>query len=224
MGAMDLISRDSNSLKPAELDALGQVLVASGAQIPDAELERQVEMFPLVALAGTDEDVHAFLFGSLERVGGTPCALFGLGAARPNRSSGPALRGMIAELYRRAAISFPDEDVVVGGRFAHPSGYSLIASLKDVVPRPGYKATGEERAWGRRLAKRFDCDRRYDDRTFIVSANGTPEPHLYPGSAKITPKPAVIEMMSDVDPSRGDALVVFGWVMAESLSAKRSAG
>lgn len=213
-------SRDSNTLKPAELDVLGQVLCAAGIGIPDSELERQVEMFPLVVFATKDEEVQAFLFGSLERVGGTPCVLWGLAAARPSRQTGPSLKGLIVELYRRAAISFPDEDVVVGGRFAHPAGYQLLSPLREVVPRPGYKATGEERAWGRRLAKRFGCDSRFDDKTFIVSCNGSPEPRFDPGASKTTPKPDVVELMAKVNPSRGDAMVAFGWAMTEALTGK----
>ena len=30
--------------------------------------------------------------------------------------------------------------------------------LTDIVPRPDHKASGEERAWGRRLAKRFGIE------------------------------------------------------------------
>ena len=38
------------------------------------------------------------------------------------------------------------------------SGYEAFRTLQDIVPRPDYVATGEERAWGRRLAKRFGID------------------------------------------------------------------
>ena len=81
----------------------------------------------------------------------------------------------MAELYRRAAISFPDEDVLVAGRIAHPAAYALFSVLDDVCPRPKYSPNGEERAWGRRLARRFGCDARYDDRTFRLTAHGAPE-------------------------------------------------
>ncbi len=55
---------------------------------------------------------------------------------------------MVGELYRRAAISFPDEDVLVAGRIAHPAAYGLLQGLVDVVPRPNYSPTGEERRVG----------------------------------------------------------------------------
>ena len=135
VSAMQVESRDSISLKPAELDELGQLLASVGLSGMDHELEAHVEHFPLVVMAMEDEGNHGFLFGSLERVGGTPCILWGLGAVRRGRQAGAAVKGLVGELYRRAAISFPDEDVLVAGRIAHPAAYSLLGSLADVVPR-----------------------------------------------------------------------------------------
>ena len=88
--------------------------------------------------------------------------------AAPVRASTASWR----ELYRRAAISFPDEDVLVAGRLAHPAAYTLFGLLDDVCPRPKYSPNGEERAWGRRLARRFGCDARYDDRTLPAQRDG----------------------------------------------------
>jgi hypothetical protein len=215
--AMNVESRDSVSLKPAELDELGQLVHTAGLALPDESIDGQVESFPLIAVANGDNELHGFLFGSLERIGGTPCILWGLGALRRGRTSNQALRSLVAELYRRAAISFPDEDVLVAGRFAHPSTYALLTSLDDVCPRPGYTPTGEERAWGRRLARRFGCDGRYDDRAFRVRRNGTPEPILDGSVVKAGGKKAG-EAVSKLDPKKGEALIAFGWAMAESLA------
>jgi hypothetical protein len=216
---MDVESRDSVSLKPAELDVLAQVLKEAGSRCDDGVLDQQVEQFPLVTLSGQDDETAAFLFGSLERIGGTPCVLFGLGAARKGKLAGSAIKLIVAEYYRRAAISFPDEDVLVSARLAHPAAYGLLASLNDTVPRPGYKATGEERAWGRRLAKRYGCDDRYDDRTFAVNANGGPDSILDTATVKVTPKPAVVVLLDCVKPDAGGSLIGFGWAMAETLAA-----
>jgi hypothetical protein len=125
---------------------------------------------------------------------------------------------MTTELYRRAAISFPDEDVLVAGRIAHPSLYRLFGGLQEPVPRPGYRASGEDRAWGRRLAKRFGCDARYDDRAFRSEGNGTPEPKLDIDLGG-EPEPEVQELLAPVDPDKGDTLIAFGWAPAESLAA-----
>jgi hypothetical protein len=215
--AMGVESRDSVSLKPAELDELGQLVTAVGLQVAEAQLDQHVEQFPLVALTGADDDLHGFLFGSLERIGGTPCILWGLGATRRGKQARTSLEALVGELYRRAAISFPDEDVLVAGRFAHPASYALLGVLSDVCPRPKYSPTGEERAWGRRLARRFGCDGRYDDRKFRLAANGAPEPVLDARTVKAGGR-AATELIGTVKPEKGEAVIAFGWAMAEALA------
>jgi hypothetical protein len=176
-----------------------------------------VEQFPLVAIAEIDGEIQGFLFGSLERIGGTPCILWGLGGVRRGRNARAGLDGLVGELYRRAAISFPDEDVLVAGRLAHPAAYTLFNVLDDVCPRPKYSPNGEERAWGRRLARRFGCDARYDDRSFRLTGHGHPELVLDARSVKAGGK-VVVELIGEVDPANGEAVIAYGWAMAEALA------
>jgi hypothetical protein len=220
---MHVESRDSVSLKPAELDELSQLLSLIGISLGDCELDQQLEQFPLVVQATVDGDRHGFLFGSLERVGGTPCILWGLGAIRRSRNSNAVMKGLVGELYRRAAISFPDEDVLVAGQVAHAAAYGLLAPLTDVVPRVGYSPTGEERAWGRRLARRFSCDSRYDDRTFRCGPIGKSAAILDASTVKAGGK-AAATLLEGVDALRGEALVVFGWALADALADGLSSG
>jgi hypothetical protein len=214
---MAVESRDSVSLKPAELDELGQLVHAVGLPLADEHLDQHVEHFPLIVLANHEDVLSGFLFGSLERIGGTPCILWGLGAIRKGKHARPALEELVGELYRRAAISFPDEDVLVAGRMAQPAAYALLGGLADVCPRPKYSPNGEERAWGRRLARRFGCDARYDDRTFRVAAGSGPEPVFDTRNVKMGGK-AATEMIGVVDPASGEAVIAYGWAMAEALA------
>ena len=213
---MRVESRDSLSLKPAELDEFGQLLAFVELPLKDDALDEHVERFPLVTLGTADDELYGFLFGSLERIGGTPCILWGLGAIRRGRQARVTLDQLVGELYRRAAISFPDEDVLVAGRFAHPSAYALLNQLSDVCPRPKYSPTGEERAWGRRLARRFGCDGRYDDRKFRLKGNGASEAVLHAGAVKAGGKSAA-EVVGTVRPHKGEAVIAFGWATAEAL-------
>ena len=87
----------------------------------------------------------------------------------------------------------------MAGRIAHPAAYSLLGVLDDVCPRPKYTPNGEERAWGRRLARRFGCDARYDDRSFRLTAHGAPEPVLDARTVKAGGK-VVVELIGEVDP------------------------
>ncbi|MEW6476356.1 MAG: hypothetical protein AB1679_29190 [Actinomycetota bacterium] len=214
---MDVDIRDSASLKPAELDELSQVLRKAGSPLPESTIDDQVERFSRVTMVMEEDEIHGFLFGSLERIGGTPCVLWGLGTTTVEEPR-PVLEAMTTELYRRAAISFPDEDVLVAGRIAHPALYQLFGTLQEPCPRPGYKASGEDRAWGRRLAKRFGCDDRYDDRAFLSAGNGSPEPKLDIRLGD-EPEPEVQALLAPVDPDKGDTLIAFGWAPAESLAA-----
>jgi hypothetical protein len=127
---------------------------------------------------------------------------------------------MTEELYRRAAITFPDEDVLVGGRFAQPAGYALLDGLSDRVPRLEHKASGEERAWGRRLAKRFGCEAAYDDRAFRVGGSGGFAPVTDAVSLAGAASRKAVEVFGDLDVARGESLIAFGWALAESLAAR----
>src|SRR5215211_4586410 len=211
-GRMAVESRDSVSLKPAELDEIGQLVHTIGLPLADEQLDLHVETFPLVVVTTHDEVFTGFLFGSLERIGGTPCILWGLGGVRRGKTARATLDSLVAELYRRAAISFPDEDVLVAGRIAHPAAYTLFGVLDDVCPRPKYSPNGEERAWGRRLARRFGCDSRYDDRSFRLSAHGVPELVLHASAVKVGGK-VVVELVGETDPSNGEAMIAYGWAM-----------
>jgi hypothetical protein len=89
--------------------------------------------------------------------------------------------------------------------------------LDDVCPRPKYAPNGEERAWGRRLARRFGCDARYDDRSFRLSGHGSPELVLHASAVKAGGK-VVVELVGETDPANGEALIAYGWAMAEALA------
>ena len=214
---MDVESRDSVSLKPAELDELGQLVSGVGLPLHDEQLDGHVEQFPLVAVAEVEGEIQGFLFGSLERIGGTPCVLWGLGATKRGRTARATLEALVGELYRRAAISFPDEDVLVAGRVAQPAAYALLLELADVCPRPSYTPNGEERAWGRRLARRFGCDSKYDDRKFRVKATGASQAVLDSRHVKLGGK-AATDLVGTVRPEKGEALIAYGWAMAEALA------
>ncbi|MBM3673261.1 MAG: hypothetical protein FJW86_13950 [Actinobacteria bacterium] len=214
---MAVESRDSISLKPAELDELGQFVSSVGLPLTEQQLDQHVEQFPLVAIVTTKDELAGILFGSLERIGGTPCILWGLGAIKKGQTARATLESLVGELYRRAAISFPDEDVLVAGRIAFPSAYSLFGVLSDVCPRPKYTPNGEERAWGRRLARRFGCDARYDDRTFKLKKAKLSEPVLDSRHVKLGGK-AAVDLVGVLEPTKGEALIAYGWAMAEQLA------
>jgi hypothetical protein len=219
---MHVESRDSVSLKPAELDEFGQILAVNGLPITDEQLDRQVEAFPLAVVAQLDGAIQGVMLGSLERIGGTPSILWGLGATRKGKAAANVLKVMTGELTRRAAISFPDEDVLVATRLSQPSCYVLLQSYANVVPRPGYTPNGEDRAWGRRLAKRYSVEPHFDDRGFKIAMKGRKVPCLPvldTSPVKASGGAKIASLIGQLDATRGQGMIAFGWAVAEELAA-----
>jgi hypothetical protein len=123
----------------------------------------------------------------------------------------------MGEAYHRALMAFPDEDVVVGSRFVMAGALEAFKSLDELIPRPGHRAVGEERAWGRRLAKRFGVEANYDEQSFVVKSNGQSGyiDHETLKADKVQPE--VAAMFSPIVAKKGGSLVVHGWTMAEDL-------
>jgi hypothetical protein len=171
----------------------------------------------LFASARLENKLHGFMFSTLERIGGTPCVLLGMLSVKPTTKRDQILKGLLGEAYHRALMAFPDEDVVVGSRFIDSDALEAFKSLTEMIPRPDHKAVGEERAWGRRLARRFGCEATYDEQSFVIKSNGQSGfmdfKSLKPGKA-----PADINaMFKTVSAKKAGVLVVHGWTMTENL-------
>ena len=218
--AIGVETKDCTALSDAELSDMADIS-AGGAPGDTAAadvgvLSKARDEWVLVTQAYDGEKLAGFAFCTLERIGGTPCVLIGMASIRPGSSSEAVLEAIRGDDLRRAVLAFPDEDVLVATRLAAPDGYTMFGPLEDVVPRPGHKPTGEERAWARRLAKRFGAEGRVNDRTFVVEGNGD-----VPGILDYhngPPDEAVKVFFDGFDRERGDTLIVFGWAMAEDLA------
>jgi hypothetical protein len=211
--ALDVSTNDAAALTDSDLEELASMEDAFSA----GQLSKAKEDWVLITTARIGATLHGFTFSTLERIGGTPCVLIGLMSVKRSSKRDQVLRGLIGEAYHRALMAFPDEDVVVGCRFVNADGLEAFKDLRDVTPAPGESAVGEERAWGRRLAKRFGVDANYDAKSFIA-ATGSADGYLDHESAKPEKlDPAVVEMFDAVPFAKGGAMIVYGWTMAEDL-------
>ncbi|MCL4446023.1 MAG: hypothetical protein M1134_03990 [Actinobacteria bacterium] len=211
-------TKDCTALSDAELAEMADLGADREQGFDIGFLSKEREEWVLVTQAREGKKLRGYSYCSLERIGGTPCLLIGVASVDRTTRAEAALKSILADQYRRALLAFPDEDVLLGTRLFSADGYRVFSGLLDIVPLPGHKATGEERAWGRRLAKRFRCERRLDDRAFILRGDGSVAGGLDFVAAKLKLPERVEELFGDVDAAAGDRLVVFGWAMAEDLA------
>lgn len=205
-------TRDCAALNDADLDEMASM----GGAFDIGVLSKAKEDWVLSTTARVEGKLHGFNFSTLERIGGTPCVLLGLLSVKRTSKRDQVLKGLMAESFHRALMAFPDEDVVVGSRFGLADGLEAFRQVDELIPRPGHRAVGEERAWGRRLAKRFGVDGQYDEQSFVVKSNG--QGFLDHESLKADKiKPELAALFANVKPAAGGSLVVHGWVMAEDL-------
>ncbi len=211
--AIQVDTRDCAALSDADLDEMASM----GGAFDIGSVSKAKEDWVLSTAARVDGVLHGFMFSTLERIGGTPCVLLGMLSVKRSSKRDQVLKSLMAQAYHRALMAFPDEDVVVGTRFVRPDGLEAFKSLTELIPRPAHRAVGEERAWGRRLAKRFGVDATYDEQTFVAKTNGQSGflDHETLKPEKISPE--VAAQFATVNAKKGGVLVVHGWTMAENL-------
>jgi len=214
-------TKDCTALSDAELVEMADLCADRPPGFDIGFLSKEREAWVLVTQAREGNKLRGYSFCTLERIGGTPSLLLGVALVDRNAKSDQTLRCLLADQFRRSLLAFPDEDVLLGLRLMSPDGYRAFSGLQDVVPRPEHRPTGEERAWARRLAKRFGNEKGLDDRSFVLSQDANPVGGLDYVAAKATVPEDVPALFKPVKANRGQRLVAFGWAMAEDLAKGR---
>jgi len=217
--ATETESKDCTALSDSELAEMADLCACTPHCYEVGLLSKQAEEWVLVTQVREKDKLRGFAFSTLERIGGTPAVIFGLASVARNAKRGTVLRAIMTEQLRRAVMAFPDEDVLVGARMGSADAFEAYKSLVDIVPRPGYKANGEERAWGKRLLKRFGLPMKgYDERAFIAKTDDNPPVVL--SHESLDPDAideGVVQLFDKVDPTKGSLLIGFGWALADDL-------
>lgn len=216
--AIELTTKDAAALTDTELEELAAVAELQGAPFDFGFLSKQREEWVLAALATEGDLVLGGSVFTLERIGGTPCILVNLLVTRPKDRETETMMALMHEAYSRALLAFPDEDVLVATKVIEPAAYDLFAGLSDVVPRPGHRPSGEERAWARRLGKRFGLEQGLDDRAALATSPETQFGFVAYKLADTSTTGAYDEVFACCAPEAGQALIVSGWVLAEQLA------
>jgi hypothetical protein len=215
----DVETKDCTALSDGELADMADIVADGPAGLDIGLLSKQRDEWVLVTQVRAEAHLLGFSFCTLERIGGTPCVLWGLVSVKRCTEREAVLDALRADQFRKAVLAFPDEDVLVATRLREPGGFAAFSGLEEICPRPGYKVSGEERAWSRRLAKRFGAEGKVDDRSFVVRGDGSPCPVFdYEPEDSEGVDAKVAELMEAMDGARRDALIVFGWAMSEELA------
>lgn len=216
--SIEVETKDCTQLSDSELAELADLCAESPFPHEIGALTKEAESWVLVTQAREDGKLKGFTFSTLERIGGTPCVLIGIGSIKRTAKRDTVLRAIMQEELRRAVLAFPDEDVLVAARMTEPSGYQAFSALSELIPRREHKASGEERAWGRRLAKRYGiAPSRYADRQFRVKGDGQLPVVLDFECLKPEKVAEYEEFFVDLDTASGECVIAFGWAMAEDL-------
>jgi hypothetical protein len=209
-----IATRDASALTDADLDEFA----AMGGAFGIGAVSKAKDSWVLATTAYDGKTLAGFMFLTLERLGGTPCVVMGLVSVKRTPKRDVALKGLMTEAFHRALMAFPDEDVVIGARFVTAAGLEAFGPVTSIIPRPKYNAVGEERAWGRRLARRYAIEPQYDPATFIAKANAQSGFIDYEPVKKPKISPEVQAFFKGVNVAKGGVLIVHGWTMAESLA------
>jgi hypothetical protein len=216
----DVETKDCTALSDTELAEMADIVADGPAGLDIGLLSKQRDEWVLITQVRSGGDLQGFSFCTLERIGGTPCVLWGLVSVRRCAQREAVLDALRADQFRKAVLAFPDEDVLVATRLRDAGGFAAFTGLEDICPRPHYKVSGEERAWSRRLAKRFGAEGRVDDRTFVVRGDGSPCPVFdYELEQPAQVDGEVGALLGGLDGERRDFLIAFGWAMSESLAS-----
>src|SRR6201995_6013189 len=143
-------TKDCTALADAELTDMADIVTDGPAGFDIGLVSKQAEEWVLISQVRDSGKLAGFSFCTLERIGGTPCLLWGLASVKRNSKRDQILKAIISAQFRRAALAFPDEHVLIGPGFIAPGAFAAFKGLEDVCPRPGHKPSGEERAWSRR--------------------------------------------------------------------------
>jgi hypothetical protein len=218
---LEVETKDTTALADAELAEMADTVTDGPAGFDIGLISKQPEAWVLITQVRDATKLVGFSFCTLERIGGTPCLLWGLASVKRNSKRDQVLKALISAQFRRAVLAFPDEDVLIGTRFIDAGAFQAFKGLEDICPRPGHKPSGEERAWGRRLAKRFGAEGRIDDRSFVVTGDGAASGVFdFCVSKPETVDTDVAALFEPLDGERHDVLIGFGWAMAEELASK----
>ena len=100
-------TKDCTALADAELADMADIVTDGPAGFDIGLLSKQAEAWVLITQIRDVGKLVGFSFCTLERIGGTPCLLWGLASVKRNAKRDQVLKAIISAQFRRAVLAFP---------------------------------------------------------------------------------------------------------------------
>src|ERR1700756_4695222 len=105
--ALEVDTKDCTALSDAELADMADIVTDGPAGFDIGLLSKQREEWVLITQVRDTGKLVGFAFCTLERIGGTPCLLWGLASVKRNSKRDQVLKALISAQFRRAVLAFP---------------------------------------------------------------------------------------------------------------------
>ncbi len=198
-----ITNQDCSSLSEIDLEEMAQL--SGFGETAFGILSKERDLWVTAFIARNNSNICGFVLATLERIGGTPTVLFGLAAA----GSARVVQSLSDAVRRKARVAFPDEDVIFALRAGDESALVLLEGVVDPNPVPRGRPGGEERAWARRLAKRFEIDQ-FDESKMVAKYGEQCRTIQFPNPPKFV-------QVHKVAGTKSEYTLAWGWAQVELL-------
>ena len=127
-------TKDCTALSDGELADMADIVADGPAGFDIGLLSKQREEWVLITQVRDAERLLGFSFCTLERIGGTPCVLWGLVSAKRCAEREAVLDVLRADQFRKAVLAFPDEDVLVADAGPPPGSLRRLRRVGGHMP------------------------------------------------------------------------------------------
>lgn len=204
---VSVVTQDCSSLTNLDIEQMAS-LSATGYDWGADVISKNSENWVTAVVAKSGNSLQGYILCTLERIGGTPSILIGM-ACVP-KGDQDTLEALRLGLFKKAYMAFPDEDVVVALLTSSRGPLSILNDLEDRHPIKRDRVNGEQRAWGRRLAKRFESQQ-FEDNSMVATIDSETVLFDYPGE----PAEQTAEFLSEF--SQTQYCIAWGWALTEYL-------
>ena len=134
--SIEVETKDCTGLSDVELAELADLCAESPFPHEIGAITKEAESWVLVSQAREDGKLKGFTFSTLERIGGTPCVLIGMGSIKRSSKRDTVLRAIMQEELRRA---YGEALLLLGGLlFARERHAEAAEAYRKAIAHDGF--------------------------------------------------------------------------------------